>query len=296
MCVHPIRLTTAQPGERVPCGFCIECRGGYARGWAIRCWHEAQLHECVCAGVCVKPLEHGGSCFGTLTYDDDHLPEHGSLEKREFQLFMKRLRQFVLPRKVRFYGAGEYGDRTCRPHYHFLVFGYMPNDRCPLGVSKGFPLYSSSELGVLWQMGMSSVGEVSFGSASYVARYVMKKVDQVGKKKKYSCDPETGDLHEIEPEFSTMSRRRGLGHGWYEKFGEEVARLDSVVVAGKELMPPRYYDDLLRARDAAAYEVMKLRRERKAASDGKTYTEAKMARMAREVIARQRLEEAQRRL
>lgn len=284
MCVRPIWLREQK--VHAPCGFCVECRSRYARMWAIRCVHEASLHE--------------ENCFGTLTYDDEHMPEHGSLRKRDFQLFMKRLRKSLGDKKVRFYHAGEYGDLNFRPHYHFLLFGHSFGNRTILKESCEFVLYRSGELESLWQSGLSSVGDVSFRSANYVARYVMKKVDQVGRKKKYSCDPLTGELHEIEPEYSTMSRRPGIGRGWYEKYGEEVVRLESVRMDGAELQPPRYYDALLRERDEAAFEVMKLRRERKAkehwSGKAEPYSEDRRDRMAREVIARKRLEDATRRV
>lgn len=289
MCVKPILLPrtgvcAAPPGvaesqlhtgTRVPCGFCVECRSRYARMWAIRCVHEASLHD--------------ESCFGTLTYDDEHLPEHGSLDRKAFPLFMKRVRKSLGYKKVRYYHAGEYGEVNYRPHYHFLLFGHMFGDRMVIKESEEFILYRSGELESLWKFGLSSLGDVSFRSASYVARYVMKKVDQVGRKKKYSCDPETGEMHEIEPEYSTMSRGRGddrgIGYRWYANFSPEVERDDSVVIDGQELMPPRYYDELFRERDVAAFEVMKLRRARK---NGRVVMTREL--MAREVIARERLD------
>lgn len=285
MCAHPIRLNVTKEvqGPTVPCGFCIECRSRYARGWAIRCVHEAQMHD--------------QNCFGTLTYDDEHLPKYGSLRKQDFILFMKRLRKmldgFAPPRKVRYYHVGEYGEINFRPHYHFLIFGYMPVERYSIGSKSAYPLFRSPEIERLWKFGMSAIGEVSAESAQYVAGYVMKKVDKVGRKPRYSVDPLTGDSHEIEPEYSTMSRGgkrgRGLGAYWYDQYGEEVERLESVRFKGVAVMPPRYYDEQLRARDAALFEVMKLRRLRKMFADGKDMSERKRDLMAREIIARERL-------
>lgn len=63
----------------VPCGKCIDCRLDRSRDWALRCMHELQTSEF-------------GACFVTLTYDDAHLPEGRSLDYRDFQLFMHRLR------------------------------------------------------------------------------------------------------------------------------------------------------------------------------------------------------------
>lgn len=276
MCVHPIRLKQhLELGLTTPCGFCIECRAKYARGWAIRCMHEASLYD--------------ANCFLTLTYDDGHVPLHGSLDRRAFPLFMKRLRKEFSHEKMRYYHCGEYGDRSGRPHYHALVFGFDFPDKTQWSVRNGFPVWRSCRLEALWPFGYAELGSVTFASAAYAARYVMKKADQVGRKKKYNVDDVTGERYEIEPEYATMSRGgrfgRGLAYGWYAQYGEEVARLESVVVAGKELPPPRYYDDLLRERSEAAYEVMKLRRARKNCRLGPTGE-----RMARELIARKRLE------
>ena len=38
----------------LPCGSCVSCRLAYSRSWAIRCMHEASLHD--------------RNCFLTLTY------------------------------------------------------------------------------------------------------------------------------------------------------------------------------------------------------------------------------------
>lgn len=250
MCLKPIQLRSMPAGERVPCGFCFECRARYRRGWAVRCLHEASLHE--------------QNVYGTLTYAPEHLPPNGSLVKRDHQLYLKKLRQAIAPRRIKYYLAGEYGERNHRPHYHFLVFGFRPVDLSPLDGQSPFPLFRSRSMEELWPVGMSAFGDVSLASASYVAGYVMKKVDQVGRKKKYSCDPVTGVLNEIQAEYAAMSRGgrtgRGLGHGWYAKYGEEVERRGTVRADFKEVMPPRYYDQLLREKDPKAYEAVKWRR------------------------------------
>lgn len=270
MCVRPLVLKERQ--VTVPCGFCIECRSRYALMWALRCVHEAELHV--------------EKCFVTLTYDPvymEHMNKTGSLVKRDLQVFFKKLRAWAKPRKVRYYAAGEYGDRNGRPHYHALVFGCNFADKELVKPGK-FPLFRSAALEELWPIGLSRCGTVSVESARYVAGYVMKKVDQVGRKKKY-CSA-TGV--ELEPEFSIMSRGgregKGLGYGWYERYGDEVHRNDSVVSDGRELPVPRYYDEKLRERDDAAYQVMKIRRERK---HGRFTASREL--MARELIARARL-------
>jgi len=243
--------------------------------------HEASLHD--------------ENCFITLTYDDEHLPEHGTLVKRHWQDFMRRWRKQIAPKKVRCYGVGEYGMDYHRPHYHALIFGHMAHDRyAPAGISEA---NCSHELERVWDKGFSYVGEVTPASASYVAGYVMKKVDQVGRKPKYAVDPETGESHEIEREFSTMSRggrkkgHFGIGAGWYDRYGEEVERLESVRFGDQDVSPPRYYSELWREKDEAAYELVRLRRLRKNMRLRPTNEL-----MARELIAKARLTQATRRL
>lgn len=238
---------------------------------------------------------HEENSFVTLTYKDEELPEHGSLVKKDLQDFMKRLRFSLGGKKVRYYACGEYGEKNDRPHYHVLLFGHMPGSRERLPTRGTHTLWRSGEVAEVWDKGLHGIGEVTMESASYVAGYVMKKAGQVGKRKRYTMEPTTGEVHEIEPEFSTMSRGRGedrgLGFSWWRKYGEEVERLESVRVMGREVQPPRYYDQLLRERDDAAWQHMKLVRERK---HGRYVATGE--RMARELIAKRRLEMATRRL
>lgn len=288
MCVRPARVFD---GPSFPCGQCVECRLKYSREWAMRAVHEASLYE--------------ENCTLVLTYSDEFLPPHGSLDPDACQLFMKRLRKFIEPRKVRHMYAGEYGDDNGRPHYHFCLFGYDFGDKAEAGESsKGFPLFRSASLEKLWPFGLSSIGAMSFESAAYVARYIMKKQRGLDCKK-YNVDGETGEMVEIVPEFFRMSKgdgipgsenQYGLGHRWYEKFKDEVVRDDSVVMNGVELKPPRYYDEKLRVRDSLAFEVMKARRLRKYAKRLKLPSEEWRELAAREVIAVQRLQECERSL
>jgi hypothetical protein len=55
-----------------------------------------------------------------------------------------------------------------------------------------------------------------------------------------------------------MSRREGIGYEWYQKYGwEDCHKNDFVVINGKEVRPPRYYDKLL---DDDKLEVIKKQR------------------------------------
>lgn len=214
----------------VPCGQCIGCRLERSRQWAIRCMHEASLHD--------------ENAFVTLTYADEHLPDYGSLDKRAFPLFMKRLRK-ARAEKVRFFSCGEYGERFGRPHYHALLFGCDFPDKVRCGERGKFPVWQSAELERLWPFGRAELGSVTFESAAYVAAYVVKKVTGSEERKDAAygvVDGETGEVVRREAEFALMSRRPGIGRPWLERFGCEVYPGDGVVVRGRLMRPPRFYD------------------------------------------------------
>ena len=214
----------------LPCGQCIGCRLERSRQWAMRCMHEASLHE--------------NNCFITLTYDNTHLPSDGSLHYKDFQLFIKRLRKKLGHNRVRYYMAGEYGENFGRPHFHACIFGYDFHDkklwkRTP----SGSLLYRSKDLEILWPFGYSSIGDVNFESAAYVARYIMKKVTGKMAKDHYEeIDFESGEIVKRVPEFNKMSLKPGIGAKWLEKFKSDVYPHDYVVVRGKKMKPPKAYD------------------------------------------------------
>lgn len=196
----------------------------------MRCVHEAALYQ--------------DNCFVTLTYDDEHLPADRSLHYRDFQLFMYRLRKRY-GAKRRFYMCGEYGETYGRPHYHACFFNLDFGDLEPFKGSGKSQLFVSQELHRLWPYGYSTVGQVTFDSAAYVARYVMKKVTGDAAEAHYQwVDPETGEIHNRRPEFTNMSRRPGIGREWYDRFHKEVYPDDFVIMNGRKIRPPKYYDQL----------------------------------------------------
>lgn len=188
---------------------------------------------------------HEDNCFITLTYNDDHLPENGSLDVTHFQKFMKRLRE-KSPNKIRFFHCGEYGDETFRPHYHGLLFGHDFKDRKPFSKKGENTLDTSQTLEDIWGKGFCTVGNVTFDSAAYVARYVMKKITGDAAIEHYKrLNPETGEIHTVKPEYTTMSRRPGIGRTWWDKYGQEVVDHGSVVVNGREVKPPSAYSRIM---------------------------------------------------
>ncbi len=241
-CFHPLTAwkdvvgaITFKPTEGVgfrfplPCGQCRGCRLERSRQWAMRCVHEASLFE--------------DNCFITLTYSDEFLPSDGSLNKKHFQDFMKRLRSRFVGRRIRFFHAGEYGAKHRRPHYHACLFNFDFADKKLFKRVNGLSLYTSDVLDSIWKFGFCSVGTLTFESAAYVARYIMKKVTGDAAAEHYlGCDDFTGELTELAPEYTTMSRRPGIGREWYERFAGDVFPGDDVVLRGRKMRPPRYYD------------------------------------------------------
>lgn len=238
----------------IPCGKCIGCRLDYSRQWAYRCMLELEYHD--------------EAHFVTLTYNDDHIPVSAygdpstgeaidayTLDKRDFQLFMKRLRKAFPDDDIRYYACGEYGSSTFRPHYHAIIYGLHLDDLQECGRSPaGFPYYTSPKLQRAWSIyhpatkdkeawydpiGFVSVGDVTVESCAYVARYIMKK--QKGD------DAVFYDLHNVIPEFTLMSRKPGIGRQWYEDHPDlydfEYINLKTDN-GGLKFRPPRYYDKL----------------------------------------------------
>lgn len=230
----------------LPCGRCIGCRLERSRQWAIRCVHEASLHE--------------QNCFITLTYDDVHLPYGGSLVLKHFQDFMKRLR-FHHGSGIRFFHCGEYGEKHQRPHYHAIIFNFDFPDKVLHQEKKGFKYYTSEILSDLWGFGFVIIGDVTFESSAYVARYILKKVNGEKADAHYTkMIGEYGECVDLKPEYTTMSRRPGIAAGWFDKFGSEVYPSDSVVIRGREMRPPKFYDRLFEVDNPLAFASLKAAR------------------------------------
>lgn len=285
--VEEVLRDTLREYVQVPCGRCIGCRLEHSRQWAIRIMHETMMHV--------------DNCFLTLTYDDDHLPGDGSLKKKHFQDFMKRLRKH-LGFKVRYYHCGEYGEQNGRPHYHAVLFGFDVPDGTGRDIDESmrsqglykikvrdgeFPLFECPFLTRVWGHGMVTMGSVTFESAAYVARYVTKKVTGVAAEEHYRRVDAWGNEYFLQAEYATMSRKPGIGAGWFERFGEEVYPCDEVIARGRACKPPRYYDKLLDQKDPSAYEGMKEAR-RVAGADKPADGPAR--RRVKEVCSRARLQ------
>lgn len=268
--VNPAQGRASKP-MTIPCGYCIGCRLEKSRQWAVRCTHEAALHD--------------RNCFITLTFNDDALLKRNShsLRKRDFQLFIKKLRK-KFGKNIRYFHCGEYGEKNRRPHYHACLFGFDFMDKLPWKKN----LYRSKSLEALWPHGYSSIGQLTFESAAYVARYVVKKRFGKGSQKHYEkVNPSSGEVEDLLPEYVTMSRRPGIGRKWYEKYKKDIYPKDYFHVRGRRSRPTRYYDKLYEVDAPASFIHLKSIRRRKqvqlaldknqpSLESQETYTKAKL--------------------
>lgn len=186
-------------GLAFPCGNCEPCLWSRRQLWAFRLQMEAMCHE--------------HSAFVTLTYSDENVPRTvdgvPTLAPEHYRSWLKviRERERQEGRFFRFYAVGEYGDRSHRPHYHFMLFGFQP---CIHGRTRRDPINNQcrrdcccrcSLVHDTWARGIVEVGEVNRDSCGYIAGYVMKKMTRFD-------DPR---LNGRNPEFARMSNRGGLG-------------------------------------------------------------------------------------
>lgn len=215
----------------IPCGSCIGCKLDKANEWATRMYLEKKQWK--------------NACFITLTYNEKKLPKDKKLHERDMQLFLKRLRkaekgieEWINPKTkkqekpIRYLYCGEYGTKNNRPHYHIALFNYIPNDLKPYKKSDGSgeQLYTSTKIYKIWGKGFCPIGQMTYKSACYIARYVQKKIG-------------TGS-----DEFIRMSRMPGLGITEWEnnktmlkKTGNVIVNIDNKVKSKKI---PRYFEKL----------------------------------------------------
>ncbi|WNK12991.1 MAG: replication initiator protein [Microvirus sp.] len=242
---------------QLPCGQCILCRLEHARQWAVRITHEAQLWET--------------SSFITLTYDDEHLPNQGSLDYSHLQKFWKRLRKARGP--LRYYAVGEYGDNTLRPHYHACVFGHAFTENRLILRTEPTMLWTSPQLNDAWGMGHVSVGALTFQTAQYTASYVTKKLNN--KRRYVTVNEETGELEPLIQPRAFMSLRPAIGRDWLDLHGKAVYDHDRVIINGTAQKPPKYYDRWLEKIDESKAETIKIRRRKQIRHLSKEQTHAR---------------------
>ncbi|UPW41762.1 replication initiator protein [Peromfec virus RodF7_15] len=225
----------------IPCGKCIGCRLEKSRNWAIRCSHEAQMVD--------------SSYFITLTYNDYQMPSNSSLDKKHVFEFIKNFR-YKFGKDIKYFLAGEYGTLSQRPHYHLILFNVQIPDLEYFKKCNCNTYYTSGLVSDIWKKGYVIIGDVTFESAAYVARYVTKK--QYGEQ---SYDYYGKRI----PEFQLQSLRPGIGYSFFKKYYHDIYdHYDKVVCSnGLHIKPPRYYDKLLEIENPALYDKIKNNRLKK---------------------------------
>lgn len=253
---------------QLPCGQCIGCRMDYARQWANRLMLELESFK-------NDPDHTGNAYFVTLTINDDHIddyrtsdcvrrgdakqldvlrpyadPDTGvhlgwshSLNKTDLQLFLKRLRKYHPDDRIRFFACGEYGEKSCRPHYHLIIFGLTLDDNDLTFYKKsglGYDYMNSKYIEKCWPFGYNVVAPVTWESCCYVSRYMMKKIIGTEGKKIY-------DKFNLTPPYTVMSRRPGIAHKYYEDHPLDKDTVSIVLgtdAGVRKFPPPRYLERL----------------------------------------------------
>lgn len=218
-CKHPNMIRRTSQEAAFPCGQCLPCRINSRRILTHRILLEAQ--------------EHVHNSFLTLTYDDQNLPSSfvHKKSKKTFRgptLSPEHLRKFTnglrtrLSRmdgspNYRFYGVGEYGEESQRPHYHLALFGYPAClDTSPRFHGKKFQpcrCRLCSLLSDTWGKGHILLGQLNKDSAQYIAGYVTKKLTKAD-------DPRLFGRY---PEFSRSSTKPyGIGGSAADKIAQLI--------------------------------------------------------------------------
>jgi len=267
--------------QLLPCGKCLSCQIDKSKEWATRGFHESQTHT--------------ENSFITLTYDEEHLPKHSTLVKKDLTNFIKLLRYYINKGRTKddpdwietkYLAAGEYGSKqnSHRPHYHICLFGYEPRDKQFFFSNKwGDSVYTSETISKIWKnKGYITISPLTYRTVAYTARYTVKKIvtKEDRQQDDYWIDKETGEtnynpvaykkgllMKNKIPEFITMSQ--GIGKNWHKKFAKDTHKDYITVNYGKHKVP-RYYDKLMEKEDPQRLQAIKNKRILAAIQNEKT--------------------------
>lgn len=195
----------------IPCGKCEGCQIAKANDWATRAYLELKTAK--------------NAWFLTITYNNENIPKNRSLQKKDLQNFWKRIRNHQ--DNIRYLACGEYGPKTARPHYHAIVFNLKITDlKTYKQQHTKDMLFTSKNLEKIWGKGYIIIGQCTYESAAYVARYVTKKA--------YGADKKFWISKKREPEFTLSSRRPGLADNIRNtKLWESIKMNNGVLVKTK---------------------------------------------------------------
>ncbi len=274
-----------------PCRYCIRCIKNRTMGRALQLSCEQQTTQ-------------GSSYFITNTYDEDHIPEGYTLQKKDFVDFVKRLRINAVRsnspyKKSRFELCAEYGETTFRPHGHYCLFNYEINDLDLWSSNDTYKTYTSETINKIWGKGSVKIGELTTACCLYVAQHVDKKINNAipihqrqfiyqpphplagyeipQPPDREIIDKSSGEIKIITgriPEYSTRSNRPGIGHDWFQKYG--LTDLINDTLIGTDYQPhkpPDYFYSLIKKHDPQLHQQISDSRLQYAISHQKTYEE-----------------------
>lgn len=152
----------------------------------------------------LESIAHKQNSFVTLTYREPPMAPSGrpTLKPEDLKNWLKRFRKAISPQQIRFYAAGEYGDKHERPHYHAVLYNYAG---CAYGKSRysdGRTIDCCASCDLVrdtWGKGIIECQPLAPEHTRYIAGYVMKKMTSKHDRR----------LDGREPEFSRMSNQNG---------------------------------------------------------------------------------------
>lgn len=252
----------------VGCGQCTGCLLDNSRDRATQMMLEKQF------GQDGNGYPDGTCWFLTVTYSDEYLPTHTyvktntgeicegiSLNVEDEKNFIKRLRNHYPQMKIKYVCAGEYGSKSLRPHYHYIIYG-LPLEQEEFKTAHtnqlGQRTWKMKKLEDIWGMGYVEIGRVEWRSCAYVARYILKKA--------FKKDKAWYLSQGMIPEFIAWSN--GIGN-WYFKHTnlEEMYNKGTVPISahmGGLLKIPKSYDRLLKEIDPKLWKKVSQKRQEQA--------------------------------
>lgn len=223
-------------GYTLPCRKCLSCKMDNAREWAVRATMEMKTNK-------------DNNYFITLTYSNEHVPKNknglNTLKGEDITLWIKKLRKWLERHnepKIKYICGSEYGSRTKRPHYHICIFNMKIHDLKETGEvnDMGDKYYTSEWLEKMWGKGRIMIGNVSYQSAGYVARYTFKKQSKI-------------DYKELDIEEEKLRMSKGIGLEYFKNNYKEIYKRDEIIFKTNEKVittnPPKYYDRQLNKTD-----------------------------------------------
>lgn len=210
-------------GKMLKCGKCIECKLQHAKMWGARAAMEIKTSP-------------NNNWFITLTYADKYLTYNKwnlpTINENDLTIFIKKLRK-KYGEGIKYLAGSEYGSRKQRPHFHIIFFNLKLNDLIETGTNNNLnqKYYISKDIDKLWGKGLHIIGQVTYNSANYVARYTLKKQSKIDYEKL-----------NIAPEKLRMSK--GIGEKYYEKNKDNIFKYGIKIKAGEKLIEtpiPRYF-------------------------------------------------------